>query len=235
MQLQELSNSRGLMPRAGFSRALLLAVAALAAMCGAVGTPVLGVGSFAELNLAVVSGARAVEITAREVVFDHQLEVWRARTPLLIKSSIGATLSGGYQTRLFFLQNGSKLSLRGVGLVDGVAFGTDCSECRPHGGAILMSVGSELRLHSTRVFNNRASQWGGAIYAIGSTITATDCQLTSNSASWGGAIYAERNSTVTAANCTMASNSAVEGGAVYARGDSTITATDCTMTANSAG
>ena len=137
---KRLPNADSRMLRAGVSRALLLAAAALATMRGAVSKPVLGVGSFAELNLAVGSGARAVEITAREIVFEHQLEVWRARTALLIESSIGATLSGGYRTRHFFLHNGSKLSLRGVDLVHGVAKGT-CSECRTHGGAIFVSVG----------------------------------------------------------------------------------------------
>ena len=134
----------------------LLAVAALAAMYTAHSAPV-EVGSFSELNLAVGSGARAIEITAPEIVFDHQLEVRRSRTALLIESTIGATLSGGHQTRLFFLNNGSKLSLRGVDLLDGAAW--RCLNCVSfpsavlvgHGGAVFVSGGSELALLGPRV------------------------------------------------------------------------------------
>ena len=155
----------------GCSRALLV-VAALATMRITDSEPV-GVGSFSELSLAVASGARAIEIAPPEIVFDHSLEV---RTALLIKSAaIGATLSGGDRTRLFFLQNGSKLSLHGVNLVAGSVLGScDWSVCLHQGGAIFMNPGSELRLHSAHVFGNRAD-YGGAIYAISSEITATDC------------------------------------------------------------
>jgi len=124
------------------------------------------VGLFSELNLVVdSSGAtETVNITSPEIVFDHQLEVWRARTLLLIESRIGSTLSGGNQTRLFFLRNGTKLSLRGVNLAGGVA-NRNCSECPSHGGAVIVSDGSELGLHSARVFNNRAD-FGGAIFCV---------------------------------------------------------------------
>ena len=156
----------------------LLVVTALATMHYCAASAPLAVGSFSELDLAVGSGLSS-EITWPEILFDHQLEVRQARTALVIESTIGAILSGGYQTRLFFLQNGSKLSLRGVDLRGGVATG-DCSNCSPHGGAILMSTGSELRLLSTRMFNNRAG-YGGAIYAIRSTVTAIESTMSSNS------------------------------------------------------
>ena len=97
---------------AGRSWALVLSVAATI-MRNVDSAPV-GVRSFPELNLAVDSGARNIEISAPETVFDHQVEVRSTKKALLIESTIGATLSGGYQTRLFFLQNGSALSLRRV-------------------------------------------------------------------------------------------------------------------------
>ena len=192
------------------------------------------IGSFSELNLTVGAGARVIEITSPEIVFDHQLEVRHARPALLIESAIGATLSGGNRTRLFFLHIGSALSLRGVNLIGGVASGTS-SDPRLLGGAIFVSAGSELHLHSARVFDNRAADLGGAIYVMSSTITATDCTLTSNSATQGGAVTVEGNSSVTATDCTLSSNFADQDGAVYfANGNSAIISTDCTMTSNSA-
>jgi hypothetical protein len=93
------------------------------------GSAPVGVGSFPELNLAVGYGASSDEITAPDIVVDHQLEVRRTRTTdMLIASTIGATLSGGNQTRLLFLQKGSALCLCGINLVGGVASG-DCSKC----------------------------------------------------------------------------------------------------------
>ena len=86
---------------------VLVAIAALATAHASV-----GVDSFLELNLfnlAIESGSQSsnpmstVKITVPEIVFDHQLEIQRA--VLCIESGIGATLSGGYQTRLFFLRH----------------------------------------------------------------------------------------------------------------------------------
>ena len=177
-----------------------------------------GAGSFTELNLAVASGAPIIELTSPAITFDHQLTVRHAGAPLLIQSLIGTTLSGGQKTRLFLLQNGSMLSLRGVRLESGIA--DDCSECFPYGGAIFVSVGSKLQMHSVRLLDNRADNGGGAIYAASSIITVIDCTMTSNSASHeGGAVVALAESTVAATNCVMNSNSAHMGGAVYADGD----------------
>ena len=199
-------------------------------MCNSLSAPV-SVGSFSELDLAVSSGARAIEVAAPTVVFDHQLLI--ENTVLHIESMIDATLSGGYQTRLFFLRDGSQLSICGIGLLGGIARGNS-SECPPHGGAIFVSAGCKLTLRSAGVVNNRAVS-GGAIYAaIRSTVIATDCMITSNIAWSGGAIFADDNSTVILSNCTLTSNSASWGGALSADGDSVVTSTDCTMTSNSA-
>ena len=120
-----------------------------------------GAGSFTELNLAVASGAPIIELTAPAIAFGHQLTVRHAGAPLLIQSLIGTTLSGEKKTRLFLLQNGSMLSLRGVRLASGKA--SDCSECFPYGGAIFVSAGSKLQMHSVRLLDNRADMGGGAI------------------------------------------------------------------------
>ena len=79
---------------AGRSWALVLAVTA-AIMRNVDSAPV-GVRSFPELLLAVDSGARNIAIAAPETVFDHQVEVRSTETALLIESTIGAALSGGY-------------------------------------------------------------------------------------------------------------------------------------------
>ena len=89
----------------------IVAIAALATIRNTDSAPV-GAGSFPEFKLAVASGAPTIELTAPGIVFDHQLIVQHAGAPLLIQSLIGTTLSGGKKTRLFLLQNGSKL--RGV-------------------------------------------------------------------------------------------------------------------------
>ena len=192
--------------RISMSALSIVAIAALATIRNTDSAPV-GAGSFTELNLAVASGAPTIELTVPAIVVDHQLTVRHEGARLLIQSQIGATLSGGKKTRLFLLQNGSMLSLRGVRLASGKA--SDCSECFPYGGAIFASVGSKLQMHSVRLLDNRADNGGGAIYAASSTITATDCTMTSNSAhEFGGAILADGKSTVTATNCAISSNSA---------------------------
>ena len=124
----------------------LLAIVALAMVHDA-DSALVSVGSFSELNLAVSSGVRAIEIAAPKIMFDHQLLI--ENTALLIESKVGATLSGGNQTRLFVLQNGSKLSLLGVDLVDGAP--GRYLNCVSHGGAVFVSGGSELPLLGPRV------------------------------------------------------------------------------------
>ena len=161
------------------ARRVLVAITAFVTICSTDSTPV-GVGSFTGLDLAVASGVPAIEITASEIVFENELYVRHAE--MLIESTIGATLSGGHQTRLFFLENGTKLSLRGVRLENGRASrcAGDLPECRADGGVFFVSAGSELRLQSAQLFNNQAHLRGGAIYATSSTVTAIDCTMSSN-------------------------------------------------------
>ena len=174
-----------------------------------------------------------------EIQFQHQLDV-REGASVSIKSADRSrmTLSGQRFTRLFFLRNGSKMSLRDLDLVRGAVTtdpdGVDCYDC---GGAIFVSPGSELLLVSVRVSANRASL-GGAIYVQSSTVIASDCTFHSNSAldGGGGAVFAGSNSTITAIDCTMTLNSANRGrgGAVAAVHGSIVTAIDCTTTSNRA-
>ena len=223
------------------ARRALAVVAAFASMYNTDGAPA---ENFIALNAAVSSGVATIETTAPEIVFHHQIYV---RDVTLIESSIGTTLSGAHKTRLFLLQNGSKLSLRGVRLENGMADG-NCADsrvdCSPRGGAIFVGMGSELNLRATHLHNNRAQEGGGAIYVISSAVTATDCTMTSNSAPWGGAFAVDSSmlkkasywigASVTATDCTISANSGHWGAAFAVEDESTVTATDCTISSNSA-
>ena len=131
------------------ARRVLVAITAFVTICSTDSAPV-GVGSFIKLDMAVASGAPAIEITAPKIVFEYHLHVRHAK--MLIESAIGGTLPGRYQTSLFFLENGTKLSLHGVRLENGVARG--CAggffECRTDGGAVFVRAGSEVRLTDRR-------------------------------------------------------------------------------------
>lgn len=214
-------------------RQVLVTVIALATIRS---TAPLGIGSFGRLVEAVGDGVRSIEIIAPEIVFVYQLNVW---DPLLIKSTIGAKLSGNLNTRLFYLHNGSKLSLHGVridgGIYDARRDSGSCPECEDiiYGGAIFADAGSELYLHSAHLSNNRAKSAGGAIYARQSNVTAAQCTMTSNSAYEGGAVYDSGGSTITITNSTMALNSAgTRGGAIEINEGSAVTLTDCTIASN---
>ena len=156
----------------------LIAFALLAALChpnaGASDAPV---WTFPDLARRLVVDAGVIEIASSEIVFPHRLEV-REGTAVSIESAVRASLSGGNATKLFFLDENSELSLRRVDLVRGRGIAIDgrvsCLECG--GGAIFVSPGGVLRLHSVRLTANRASI-GGAITAIHSTIVAADCTI----------------------------------------------------------
>ena len=183
------------------------------------------VSSFDELSLAVERGISPINIAVAEIVFPRQLHV-NEGTTLFIGSSMAPILSGNQITRLFFLHNESKLSLRGVTLAHG-----HCSEC--NGGAVFLSYRSMLLLRAVGIAHSRGFH-GGAIYAEGSTIHAMGCTMTSNSAAWGGAVAVHAASAVSAMNCTMTSNSASFGGVVTIDAGSIFIAETCTMTSNTA-
>ena len=184
--------------------------------------------SFLELNEAVNSGTSDITITGIAVLFPREIDVV---ADLSIESLIGATLSGGNQTRLFAVRNGSTLCLADINLADGL-----CARC--HGGAILVRSGSQLLLRAVRISTSEGLQ-GGAIYAVGANVVANDCTMVGNRASRaavygsGGSIYA-LSSTITATNCTMSLNSAHSAGGAVRAELSSVSLTHCTMTANSA-
>ena len=152
---------------------LVWAIAALAALVnintvatddGAVENAVY---NFSTLQHAIESGISPLSIVSSELVFPRQIDVLDG-TPLTIESEVRAALSGDGTTRLFFLHAKSKLSLRGLDLVRGHSGGGS-------GGALYVSHGSELLMHSVRVSSNRAT-FGGAIYLIRSSLSMVTAQ-----------------------------------------------------------
>jgi hypothetical protein len=134
------------------------------------------VSSFSQLDQAVNIGKSFISVEASELVFPHQLQV-HERAEVSIESTHRATLSGGDETRLFFLHNQSKLTLRCLNLVHGRSEGS-------FGGAAFVNYGAELVLYSVHLSNNHA-YIGGAVYAAGSIITVADCRMASKSAFTG--------------------------------------------------
>ena len=97
---------------------------------------------------------------------------------------MAATLSGGNNsTRLFLINNHSKLSLRGLNLAHGHEAGQHFGDGSSFGGAIFVSHAGALILDSVSITASWAFR-GGAIYAIGSSVLASDSTLSSNSANW---------------------------------------------------
>ena len=202
---------------------LLVAIAALGVLhTTATGT---AVSSFSDLQQAVNGGISVLSINASQIVFPLFLEL-HENADLSIRSEVLATLSGGSSTRLFVLRK-SKLSLRGLQLVDGCCLGC-------FGGAIFVGPGSALTLSDVVVSANQGTL-GGAFFVDGSSFTAINCTILLNSAGGGGAVlYAAGDSASVLTDCTMSSNSALDGGAVFATDRATVTISDCTMSLNSA-
>ena len=215
-------------------RSLLTAVATFVTAVHIIvpaGAHVVNASTFEELNQAA-SGRATVSITTSDVVFPHQLDVL-AHAVVTVQSTIGATLSGGNQNRLFSIQNRSRLSLHGLNLEDASCSGFGlCS-----GGALYVDQWCEVRLTAVRISSCRADYGAGIYVGLHAAVVATDCTLTSNAARLsGGGVYAASQATVAINNCTVSSNSATFGGAVRAATDTggAVTMTDCTMTENTA-
>ena len=190
------------------------------------------VSSFSELEdqmewdfCMAVNCSKELLITSAELVFSQQLNLTDV-FDLSIQSRIGTILSGEDATRLFYLQNDSRLSLRGVHLARGRCQGG-------WGGAIFVSPGGVLTLRSVSVSTSRA-HCGGAIFANSARVIVHDSTLTSNSAVYGGALAAS-SSVVKMTSCDISSNAAVRGGgALHAHGSSAVSMSGGVMTSNSA-
>lgn len=200
-----------------------------------------------------ISEKSVISIASPAIRFHNQLDVSKGAA-VTVESTVGSTLDGNGEIRLFYLHNSSVLSLRGVNLVRGRCSGRDC-----RGGAIFVAHESELILSSVRLSmsesnvggaifatssivtakdctmsSNSAELAGGAIFALDSVVNITHCTMSKNEAELGGAVIMMGRAVVTSTNCTFTSNTAFRGGAVLIGGDSTFTTSHCTMTANSA-
>ena len=123
----------------------------------------------------------------------------------------GLVLSGGGTNRIFAVNIGASLTLKGVTLTGGNSTGTDVNG-NGSGGAI-DNFGT-LALTQCTLSGNSADLDGGAIFNYG-TLTLTQCTLSGNSAaSSGGAIANYRELTLT--QCTLSGNSAASSGGAIA-------------------
>ena len=107
--------------------------------------------SFSALEKAVAADddATIISIVVPEIRFAHQLDV---RSTLTIESTMAATLSGGNNsTRLFLINNHSKLSLRGLNLAHGHEAGQHFGDGSSFGGAIFVSHAGALILDSVSI------------------------------------------------------------------------------------
>ena len=170
------------------------------------------------------------------------------------------TLSGGDQTRLFFVNTGLSLALDGLTLRDGFAdvggglieiFGGEVSivdsrlidsEATTDGGAINCSkdvtgsvavTGSELSGHTAKK--------GGAIYSGGCDVVLTDSDLANNTATkvnagegLGGAVLMGAPGALQVTGTTLDGSQAFDGGAIYIETGATATLNDATFTGNEA-
>lgn len=123
------------------------------------------------------------------------------------------TLSGGNANRLFRVQSGATLTLRGLVLTDGNA-GND------YGGAIYVDTGGVLAVEQSTIRNSRTSGWaGGAIIDFQGTVTLTDSVVEGNQSSYGAL---NSTGTLTLIRTTVRNNVATIGGGAMSVGGTTL-------------
>ena len=156
----------------------------------------------------------------------NQLEV-AAGGPLVIDGEDVITISGGGATRVWWVEQGSVLTLQNLAVMNGYVYYDY--------GAGLYNDGSVSIINSTISSNHAETYYGGGIYNLG-TLTVTDSILSENSAGRGGAIYNEFEATFTVLNSTLTDNySSGSGGGIYNNnGASATTLVNITLTENNA-
>jgi hypothetical protein len=141
----------------------------------------------------------------------------------------GLTLSGGNQTRILSVLNGTT-SLTNLVFTGGNGVGSLNSG---YGGAI----NDQATLSATQCTfsNNSVSEGGGALEVYTGTAVLSQCTLSGNSAAaQGGAIENESGASLTMIECTMANNDGGGyGGAIENATSATANLSDCTVAGNS--
>jgi len=166
------------------------------------------------------SSQRTITLTSGQITFTSN-----SQSTTIDGGTAGVTVSGNNATRVFSVNSGALVNLKGLTVANGLG---------PKGGGIANS--GTLNVSDSTFSNNSASGYGGGIANEG-TLTVGGSTFSNNSAnSHGGGIYTTSTfgpDSTTIENSTISGNSANYGGGVYnSRGQTTITST--TITKNSA-
>ena len=161
---------------------------------------------------------------ASEIVLSHNVIIDATSLPA------GLTLSGGNTNRIFHVNSGQTVTLRGLILTQGNGNGSFLSG---FGGAILNE--GHLSLTQCTCAGNfiGAGGAGGAIYNLSGQVSLAQCTFAGNSIEEGGGAIVNYHGTVTLTQCTLAGNSAHYGGALFNDGGQ-LTMTQCTLARNRA-
>ena len=167
----------------------------------------------ANKNEAVSSCSSGGEIDVIVVTSDITLssELPTIRSALTIISddtTIKRVISGDYAYRIFNVDQGTRLTLRGLQLTGGRNWGQ-------RGGALRILAG-HVTLIDVRMEDNWAEKGGGALRAGNrGTVTCNMCVFVDNESSDGGAIWIGDYGNLTLTDSAVYNNSAQRGGGMY--------------------
>ncbi|WP_168565747.1 cadherin domain-containing protein [Crateriforma spongiae] len=131
----------------------------------------------------------------------------------------------GLGTRPFTIQSGSDVLFRSLSITGGVA---------DQGGAVMSLSGSSLTMRDVELYQNQASQFGGAIHSAGS-LQLQRVTIAENSAGEkGGAIYIN-GGTGDLSNVTISGNAAHQSAGAILNYGGNVTLTNSTVADNSTG
>ena len=132
------------------------------------------------------------------------------------------TVSGNHEARVFYINSGATVTLRGFTISDGHVWFSDPTG--GYGGAIYNA--GRLTLDKVQVEHSVAYVRGGGIYTTGGltpSLTVTNSTIVNNQSGFeGGGIYIDTSSTsVTIVNSTISTNTSGAGPGILDRSNST--------------
>lgn len=147
-------------------------------------------------------------------------------------------LSGGNQSRVFFINANANLTLNNLTLRDGNAVGANNASLNNFGGAIANNGGA-LTVTNSIIGNNStggSAGSGGGIYTQGGSVAIVNSQIVSNTAGDFGGGLANDGGAVTVTNSIFGGNTATnaDGGGIDNYTSSRLTIFNCTVSNNSA-
>ncbi|MDQ4121993.1 MAG: hypothetical protein M3209_11170 [Acidobacteriota bacterium] len=139
-------------------------------------------------------------------------------------------------SRIFYVAGGADLTLDGLTLTNGRAFGLTNTSFIGYGGGIFIE-GGKLTLLNSSVSGNQTNSncctgFGGGIYNAG-TLIVSNSILNNNLLANGGGIFNAANATATITNSTLNGNISVNGGGIYNNGS--LTVSNSNISNNTAG